>query len=447
MRLLLQLFFAIALVTGSAAATAGNAATTLTWSTISNMANTPVGSSIEVSGFPAGPGVFSDMSFRRIDIYADHARIILVDAAGEHELPRSQRIHLLGYSPDGSIRVALSFDADLKGEPYGAGSAASGPFELRSERAADGWQLHAIKAEDALPPDVKLDFTANEDSLPNPFAATSPLDHLLDAQSPTGVLRNAVVAVDTDTTFMSKRFTGNTTQATAWIADLFTQMNLMYRRDLDVDLKQGTTYLRTASDPYANTDTSATGAMLDEFGNYWQANYSAGSGAVSRAFALLLSGNSGSGNSASGIAWINSYCRTNSYGGSYSVNQIFTNAGVGVASSAFIVGHELGHNFGASHTHCTEATSGLYPRAINTIDQCYSGEGGCYSGAVSCPTGTPDSPKGSAMSYCHVSSASCGQNVQKFDPTHITLLRGRVAANTPSCLTINTDLIFANGFQ
>ncbi|MBK7012501.1 MAG: hypothetical protein IPH43_07420 [Xanthomonadales bacterium] len=447
MRSLLRLFLAFALATGSAAVMAGNAATTLKWSAISDMANTPVGSSIEVSGFPAGPGVFSDMRFKRIDIYAADARIILVDAAGEHEVPRSQRIHMLGYSPDGSVRVAISFARDLKGEPYAAGSSASGPFELRSERVADGWSMHAVKAEDALPPGVKLDFSANEDSLPNPFAAASPLDHLLDAQSPAGVLRNAVVAVDTDTTFMSERFSGNTTQATAWIADLFTQMNLMYQRDLDVDLRQGTTYLRVASDPYANADTSATLAMLNEFGNYWQNNYSSGTGAVSRAFAMLLSGNSSSANSASGIAWVDSYCQTAGNGGSYSVNQIFTNSGIGVASSAFIVGHELGHNFGAAHTHCSNTNTAAYPTGTNTIDRCYSGENGCYSGTVSCPTGTPDAPKGTAMSYCHTSGVNCGQNVQKFAPAHITLLRNRVAANTPSCLTLGSDLIFANGFE
>ncbi len=447
MRILLQLFFAIGLSTGAAAATAGNATTTLEWSVISDMANTPVGASVEVNGFPAGPGVFSDMSFRRIDVYAADARIILVDAAGEHELPRSQRIHLLGYSPDGSVRVAISFDADLKGEPYAAGSAASGPFELRSERVADGWSMHAVKAEQALPPGVKLEFTANEDSLPNPSSTASPLDHLLDAQVPAGVLRNAVVAVDTDSSFMLKRFSNNSAQATAWIADLVAQMNVMYQRDLDVNLQQGTTFLRPGSDPFANADTSATSAMLNEFGNYWQANYSSGGNAVSRAFAMLLSGNSNSGNSASGIAWVDFYCRSNGSGGSYSVTQIFTNSGIGVASSAFIVGHELGHNFGAAHTHCSNASTAAYPTGTNTIDRCYSGESGCYSGTVSCPTGTPDSPKGTAMSYCHVSTANCGQNVQKFAPPHITLLRNRVAANTPSCLTLGSDLIFANGFE
>ena len=44
-----------------------------------------------------------------------------------------------------------------------------------------------------------------------------------------------------------------------------------------------------------------------------------------RSFAMLLSGKSSSGNSASGIAWIDAYCETQSQGGSYSVNQVFTN--------------------------------------------------------------------------------------------------------------------------
>ncbi len=432
---------------GAAQAAPGTVA--LDAATLGRLARLPAGSSLDMVGFPAGPGVVSDMTFRRLDVYAPGARIIVVDAAGEHEIPRSQRIHLLGYSRDGTARVGLSFDPDLKREPYGAGSGPAGAFVLRAESTADGWQFHAISSESALPPGVTLDYPANEDSLPDPDAAPQPLEHLLDGQTPAGVLRNAVVAIDTDTTFMSARFGGNTAQATAWIADLFAQMNVMYERDLDVHLQQGTTFLRTASDPYANADTSATSAQLNEFGTYWQNNYSSGGGAVSRSFAALLSGNSSSGNSSSGIAWVNSYCRTASSGGSYSVTQIFTNPNLGVSYTAFIAGHELGHNFGAKHTHCSDATTGA-SSSTNTIDQCYRAESGCYSGAVSCPVSGPGAPKGTVMSYCHIGApngANCGQNVQQFHPTHVTQLRALVAANTPTCLTLATDVIFANGFQ
>src|SRR5262249_54385632 len=158
----------------------------------------------------------------------------------------------------------------------------------------------------------------------------------------------------------------------------------------NLSLQQGTTYLRTTPDPYTVSATPAGSANLNEFGTYWQNNYSS----ISRSFAALLSGKSASGNSASGIAWINAYCRMQSQGGSYSVNQVFTNPQVPLAYSTLIVAHELGHNFGAWHTHCTNATSGAAPSASNTIDRCFSGDSGCYAGATSCPTSGPGAPAG-----------------------------------------------------
>ena len=144
------------------------------------------------------------------------------------------------------------------------------------------------------------------------------------------MLRDALVAVDTDNEFMSERFSNNTCAAANWIADLFATMNVMYERDLNVTLEEGTTILRTTTDPYSANDTPADGTDLDEFGTYWQTHY----GAMSRSFAMLLSGKSSSGNSASGIAWIDAYCQTQSQGGSYSVNQIFTNPQIDVSLSA-----------------------------------------------------------------------------------------------------------------
>lgn len=434
------------LLVGSAVAAPGSVV--VDFAGFSRLANSKPGTPVELREFPGGPGIATSITFQRLDVYAPGARIFVVDADGEHEIPRSSRIHLRGYSKDGSTRLGLSFDPDSRTPPYGAGSGPNGAFELRSERVGEGWRMRAIPASESLPAGVKAEFAANDDSLANPYASLGALDHLLVEQAPQGALRYAVVAVDTDTTFMSKRFSGNTTEATAWIADLIAQMNVMYQRDLDVSLQLGTTFLRTASDPYANTDTPANSAMLNEFGNYWAANYSNGGGAVSRSFALLLSGNSTNQNSASGIAWVNSYCQTSGNGGSYSTNQIFTNPAVGVSFSASIVGHELGHNFGAAHTHCTNTSTGAFPTGTNTIDQCSISGTGCYSGVTSCPSSGPGAPKGTIMSYCNqFNGGACGQNVQIFHPTQITALRVRIAANTPSCLSLNIDAIFANGFD
>jgi hypothetical protein len=242
---------------------------------------------------------------------------------------------------------------------------------------------------------------------------------------------------------------GNLTAATNWIADLFTTMNVMYERDLNVTLQQGTTKFRTGTTPYTiSANASASNADLNNFGTYWQNN----EGAVSRDFTMLLSGQQSSSQNpgffASGIAWVNAYCQTQSNGGSYSVNKVFTNSGVAVEFSARIVGHELGHNFGASHTHCTNATTGAYPTASNTIDVCFKGEAGsgCYGGAVSCPAGGT----GTLMSYCNTSApsgASCGQNQLLFHPTQITTMKVLIASHTPACLSTASDVIFQDGFD
>jgi hypothetical protein len=87
---------------------------------------------------------------------------------------------------------------------------------------------------------------------------------------------------------------------------------------------------------------------------------------------------------------------------------------------------------------------------MNTTDPCHRAESGCYSGVVSCPAAGLAAPKGTMTSDCHLSApngASCGQNVQQFHPTQVTLLRNRIAAHTPGCLNLDVDLIFAYGFQ
>ncbi|TAH40509.1 MAG: hypothetical protein EYC71_13350 [Gammaproteobacteria bacterium] len=444
MRALITLFLLIC----AAHAFAEPGSVALERATLARMAALPIGEDMAVAAFPAGPGVLTRIRFKRIEVYAPGARIFVIDDAGQQEVPRSTDTQLLGYSDDGLVRVALTLDPTFTSAPQGAGSGTSGSFVVHAQRQGNLWRFSALNPRDILPDGVTPRFVANDDSLDNPEAQPMPLAHLAGATAPTGALRFATVAVDTDTNFMSERFAGNTSQATTWIASLFTQMNIGYERDVNVQLQQGTTFLRTASDPYNNTTFPADQTTLVEFGNYWQANYTGGAGNVSRDFAMLLSGNSTSGNSAAGIAWVNAYCLTSGSFGSYSINQIFTNSGIGVALSASLVAHELGHNFGAAHTHCSDATTGNYPVATNTIDQCSNLGNGCYAGATSCPVSGPGAPQGTLMSYCNLyNNGACGQNVLEFHPTHINLLNTRIAANTPGCLSLNSDLIFAHGFE
>lgn len=408
------------------------------------LARMPVGGKVDLAEFPVGPGILAAITFERIDVYAPDARIVEITATGERELPRSVNTQLLGLSADRSTRLALTLDP-MGNVVYGAGSGPAGGFVVRSEaRAGGGWTLTALDADRAHPEGVVPVFENNIDTAVGPDSEDHPLETLLGGPVVNGsvALRVGVVAIDTDNEFLSERFANNAPDAVNWIAVLFANLNVFYRNDLVVVLQQGTTFLRTtAPDPYTNTDTPANQAALVEFGTYWQNNYAS----VPRAFAMLFSGKSSSGNSSSGIAWLNQFCKTAGNNGSYSVNQVFTNPGIGASQNAFLVGHELGHNFGARHTHCANATSGSGNTGVNTIDQCYASESGCYTGTTSCPTSGPGAPLGTLMSYCHLRSPSCGSNVLQFHPTHVSQLRANIAATPLTCLRLDT--IFATGFQ
>jgi hypothetical protein len=433
--------FLSALLLAIASTTAVAASPVLDRAQLDQLNNLRVGASAVIDRFPDGAGGQSSLRFERFDVYAPGARVVVVDASGEHELPRSPRIELIGADAAGNVRASLSFDPGVE-NLSGVGTTSAGTFVVSGVRSVDGMTLHAVPVESTYPSGVVPQIIGSDDALPSGRPQPSALEMALAGQ-PSGSLRNAIVAVDTDNEFMSERFSNNTTSATAWIADLFATMNVMYQRDLDVNLQQGTTTLRTTADPYSANDTPADGTDLDEFGTYWQNHYAA----VPRSFAMLLSGKSSSGNSASGIAWINAYCETQSQGGSYSVTQVFTNPQVDVSLSALVVGHELGHNFGAYHTHCTNVTTGFAPTPTNTIDKCWN-ESGCYNGPQSCPTSGPGAPAGTIMSYCNQHQCGpTGQNVAVFHPTQITVLNAYIALNTPTCLSTTNDIIFRNGFD
>ena len=436
-----KVLFLFVLLFGSVHASAAQNARTLDRATLDRLEGLAVGASLTIDRFPDGFGGQSSLRFERIEIYAPGARIVVVDESGEHELSRSKRVALIGSNTGGDVRASLAFDPGLE-NVSGVGTSSSGTYVIAGTRSVSGMTLRAVPATMTLPAGVVPQIVPSDDAVPSGRPMPDPLT-LSMTPRPDGTLRGAVVAVDTDNEFMSERFGNNTTAATSWIADLFTTMNVMYQRDVNVTLQQGTTFLRTTADPYVQNNTPADGADLSEFGTYWQVHY----GNVPRSFAMLLSGKAPNGNQASGIAWVNAYCETQSQNGSYSVNQVFTNSGVNVSFSALIVAHELGHNFGAYHTHCTNITNGNAPTGTNTIDKCWN-ESGCYSGTTSCPTSGPGAPAGTVMSYCNqLQCGPTGQNVLIFHPTQINVLNALIAQNTPSCLSPTTDIIFKNGFD
>jgi hypothetical protein len=435
-------------------------------SAILQLATLPASQSLAIDTFPVGPTRSATIRFQRVSIYASGARVYAETSSGRSELPRSDLIFLRGYSNDGSARVALTLSPKLA-FLHGSGQGPEGSFGIHATQEGTSTRLVAYRFESELPPNFKFEFQCGSDmervadlSMSRQPSLADQIASATQAAAAGHKLRFAVVAVDTDSLFMSTLFSNNTTNATNYIAKMFNTMNLMYERDLQVQLQIGTTILRTsaASDPYTSFTPGASTAQLDTFASYWKTNEAG----VSRAFAILLSGvipSSQFGCSASGLAWIKQYCNKGTTQGSdtvgsYSINQVCTNLTIDQSDelNARVVGHEIGHNFGAWHTHCTDVSTGTAPVASNTIDTCLSGESyvinnvskPCFSGTPTCPA----AGAGTIMSYCNVDGCPDGtQNLLQFHPTQINAssagLLDLINAAPAGCLNTTDDIFFS----
>jgi hypothetical protein len=398
--------------------------------TVARIDSMAVGERMEVADMPIGGERRAIVEFERIALYTDGSAVSVIDEGQAQPLARDHRIFLMGRSAsDARVRVVL---LGSRGQPSSWRGGLYGPsgFEEIRFYEADGRRFaRAFSMEDLLPEDEALDsacMNGEIDTLNGPGQPS--LGLLGGAANRAGVLRLGVLAIDTDKEWLDRRFGDDVNAAADYNEELMLVVNGLFEVELNLRLQLGQVFLRVGSDPYPNADSGAGSAELNEFGSYWEDNY----GAIQRTHAAMISGRSSSQNSASGIAWVNSYCRYQSGGGSYSYSQLFRNPSFGPSRSAGLFAHELGHNLGSRHTHCYDPP----------IDQCYATESGCYSGPVSCPA----SGRGTLMSYCHFSSACGGPIRLELAPRVNTLMNERIAQNFPNCITEETGL-FADRFE
>jgi hypothetical protein len=412
---------------------------------------------VSIPGFTYGPGkrFAGDLTLKRIDVYAEGAQVLLQTQTGLREIPRSDLMLFVGDREQEPQRLYLAVSADGK----------------RFDGAifdTDGTHAIAGDVEDAM---LRVESSQRVEDQGGTFTCggnpSPPADLHLKLQHELGELKEravaakgaathqALIAVDTDNEFMSVKFGNNQTNANNYIVALFAGMNVFYERDLGVRLAIGTVILRpsTVTDPYGSAVGSDIVDQLDEFSEHWRTNPNLAPGIVPRAFAMQLSGKSSQTNSAAGIAWLvtsGNYCSATGQVipnlgtfGHYSTTRVFTFNGATAATDVSIIGHEIGHNFGAAHTHCSSNTTGaVSTNPDQTIDRCiilqeFAGNV-CNDNAVACPNDNSIAGRGSLMSYCNFSApaANCGPVLQEFHPAHQAFLGGRTATNiTNGCLT------------
>ena len=197
---------------------------------------------------------------------------------------------------------------------------------------------------------------------------------------------------------------GSIGATTSYITALFNEVATLYAND-GMNLKMGELFIWTTSDPYGTN----VGTNLSRF----RTNRPNHSGDIA---ALITRQGSG------GVAYVDVLC-SSQYGYSVSAIGNTNNPVVQVPTyswSVNVLAHELGHNFGSSHTHACKWNGNA-----TAIDGCYNPEGAC---------GRPGLPSngGTIMSYCHLTNVQVNFT-NGFGPQPGALMRNRVAAAT--CLS------------
>lgn len=229
--------------------------------------------------------------------------------------------------------------------------------------------------------------------------------------------RQVRVAYDTDYEFL-QRFGGDTAAASGYVATLASALTAIYSRDVGV--RVSASYLRLWPEPADPWTATGTLEQLVQFKSVWDSTMIP----IQRDLAHMLSGRSLGG----GIAYRPGLCASLAQSGN-------TNAGYGLSANLsgyfptplvdndgqnwdlFVVAHELGHNFGAYHTH-----------EVNPLID------GCGLSPQDC--GAANANNGTIMSYCHTCAGGLSNIQLRFHPQSADVILARL--NSISCNYLGT---------
>lgn len=324
------------------------------------------------------------LALMRFDVFDDQSRIVVVEDGVERELPRPQVALFTGQvvgRPDSSAYLSVSpFGV------YGYVLTAGRQFVISSGPAESG--LPTLMFDPAGVPTDFLNihpYVCGTDS--STFAPRAPYQPQ-EGTAGGPPCRYARVAVDTDYEFLANPFGGNQSAATAYVATLFGAVSQIYARDVNTRIY--VSYLRlwaNSNDPWTGSDTPS---QLDQFRIYWNDNMTS----EFRHVTHMLSARGLGG----GIAYIDALCHFSiRYAVSANLAGYFPYPIQNNNSQNWdlmVVAHELGHNFGAPHTHDMG------------IDYCAYGD---------CSV----TPNGTIMSYCHLCPGGMTNVRMEFHPRTI----------------------------
>ena len=351
----------------------------------------------QVERLPLGPNIDVTAVVHRIDPFELNPTLVAAefDAKGrliERSIPRPQLECFLGAvegRPDSRVMLAC-------GEGIVAGYVIDDgrTWVISNGRTPAGGPIVSY-AMDEVPPGTFPEVPWSCEALlpPNAGNPTNAQGGIASLQP----CRQSRIAVETDTEFLGK-FGGSEASATAYIGTMFAALVDIYGRD--VFHRPGLSYLRLwtgATDPWNTTSSSAA---LSEFRDYWYW----GMFSIVRDSTHMISGRGLGG----GVAYLNAGCGDYAYGVSGNIAGSFPyplQNNNGANWDIMVVAHELGHNFGAPHTH------NYTPPAD-----------GCGSSPQDCTAADQDI--GTIMSYCHTCSGGLTNIQLRFHAMSIASIDG-----------------------
>jgi hypothetical protein len=346
---------------------------------------------VVVTGFPLDEATRVDLALERFDVFSPDARIVRVSARGEEQMERPDVV-LLGGEVVGE-RGSMVF---LGLSPHGTNGvirSAAGRHIISSGRHGTGAST-VIYDLDALP-EGAIDFPGFECGLDqlDGFEPLAPGAGGVAGAFPLECAEAALIAVETDWQFTNDLFEGDTAASAAYASELIAAVSEIYLRDVGVSILISN--LRIWSD--ANdlwTDDNSIFDQLYEFRDYYNANEQG----IARHTAHFLSGRDLPG--AGGVAYLPGLCQGEWAYGLSELDGFFPyplEDNHPQNWDIVVVAHELGHNFGAPHTH-----------AMNPpVDEC------AYGGCANADQGT-------LMSYCHTCDGGIANMTLRFHERILT---------------------------
>ena len=304
------------------------------------------------------------------DVRSHDFRLLVVDAAGTHEVPAGPAVTWRG-TVDGDSRTAVA--AALVGGSMRA--------LVRMPEGEGCWVVQPVHEVEPTAGNMLHVVYHHSDTANMPWQCGTVAPTTGVPQGPvagTDVNLECQISCEADY-FYYQRNNSSVSATQADITQVVNAMDVIYRTDVQIAYVVPTIVVWTTTDPYTSTDPAT---LLGQFQTQWNVNR----GSVVRDVAHLFTGRNLAG-STIGVAFLGTVCYT---GAAYGLSESLFTANFG--SRVGLTSHEVGHNWNATHcdavTDCRIMCSGLggCTGVLNSFSPTERAQIDAYKQSVTCLT-------------------------------------------------------------